>query len=112
LEHWTRHRCATIANLQKLKPANVYFRRLSNLYKPTTKPTGTTSQTEANELKELIISLIAKTEADFQKDIFTTYNERTTATGFHLASIKDAFVFNNYHEVLHFGYMMSIRKFA
>lgn len=84
---------------------------LVDLYKPGTKPTGTTSQAEANELKEFLISLIAKTEADFQKGFFTTYNERTTGTGFYLASIKDAFEFNNYHEGLHLGYMRSIRKF-
>lgn len=85
---------------------------LVNLYKPGTKPTGTTSQEEVNELKELLINLIAQTEADLQKHIFTTYNERTTGTGFHLASIEDAIVYNNYHEGLHLGYMMSLRKFV
>ena len=85
---------------------------LLNQYRPGTRPSGTTSQSEANELKELLISLISKTEADFQKNIFTTYIERTVVTGFHLASIKDAFEFNNYHEGLHLGYMMSIKKFV
>ncbi len=84
----------------------------SNLYKPGTKPTTITSQVEVNEIKERLIFLIAKTEADFQKGIFNKYNERTTSTGFHLASISDAFEFNNYHEGLHLGYMMSIRKFV
>jgi hypothetical protein len=83
-----------------------------NLYKPGTKPTGVTSQTEVSELKEHLISLISKTETDLQKGIFTTYNERTTVTGFHLASVRDAFEFNNYHEGLHLGCMMSIRKFV
>lgn len=81
------------------------------LYKPGTKPTGRTTRIETNQLKELLISLISKTEADFEKDIFATYNERTTATGFHLASINDALEFNNYHEGLHLGFMMSIKKF-
>lgn len=85
---------------------------LLNQYRPGTRPSGTTSQSEANELKELLISLISKTEADFQKNLFTTYIERTVVTGFHLASIKDAMEFNNYHEGLHFGYMMSIKKFV
>lgn len=85
---------------------------LLNRYKPGTKPQGTTSPVEAGELKELLISLIPKTEADFQKGLFTTYNERTVVTGFHLASIKDALEFNNYHEGLHLGYMMSIKKFV
>ena len=83
-----------------------------NLYKPGTKPERTTTQEEANELKELLSSLVLKTESDFQKGIFTTYNQRTTLTGFELASIKDAFEFNNYHEGIHLGIMMCIKKFV
>ncbi|MFD2246237.1 DinB family protein [Pontibacter ruber] len=83
---------------------------LVNLYQPGTKPTGPTSQTQVNELKELLISLIATTKSDFQKGIFNTYTERTTATGFHLASLSDAFEFNNYHEGLHLGYMMGLSR--
>lgn len=82
-----------------------------NSYKPGTKPEQRVSQEEANKLKELLVSQIAKTEADFQEGIFQTYIERETATGFHLASIGDALEFNNFHEGLHLGYMMSIRKF-
>lgn len=33
-------------------------------------------------------------------------------TAFHLSSIKDVFECNNYHEGMHLGYMLSIRKFA
>ena len=84
---------------------------LVNLYKPGTKPTGPASQAEADELKELLTSLVPQTEADFQKGIFREYAERTTATGFHLATVEDALEFNNYHEGLHLGYMMGIRKF-
>ena len=83
-----------------------------SLYKPGTRPTGMTSEAEIQELKELLISLIEKTKTDFQDGIFTTYDERTTITGFHLASLEDAVAFNNYHEGLHLGYMMSIRKFV
>ena len=83
-------------------------------YRPGTKPSGFVSQSEAEQLKELLIDLVSKTEADFQKGVFAavTYIERTVVTGFHLASIEDAFEFNNYHEGLHLGYMMSIKKFV
>lgn len=84
---------------------------LVTLYQNGSKPTGKTSQAEVDELKALLIALIAQTETDFQKGLFTTYNERTTATGFHMASVQDAIEFNNFHEGLHLGYMMSIRKF-
>lgn len=85
--------------------------RLYDLYNPGTRPTGNTTQSEADELKELLTSMIELTIADFDNGIFQEFNERTTGTGFHLASVTDAFHFNNYHEGLHLGYMMSIRKF-
>lgn len=85
---------------------------LYGLYKPGTKPTGLTTKSEVEELKVLLISMIKKTEDDFHKGNFDTYNERMTGTGFHLSSLMDAFEFNNYHEGLHLGYMMSIRKFV
>ncbi|MDW3208397.1 MAG: DinB family protein [Reichenbachiella sp.] len=85
---------------------------LTARYQPGTKPDGKTSQEEVNELKELLGSLIENTEEDFEKGIFQTYKERTTGTGFHLSSIEDAFEFNNYHEALHLGAMMAIRKFV
>lgn len=84
---------------------------LFELYKPGTKPTESISQSDVNELKELIISLIEKTETDFSNGKFVEYNERMTGTGFYLSSLKDAFEFNNYHEGLHLGCMMNIRKF-
>lgn len=84
---------------------------LFNLYKPGSKPKRNTTAKEVNELKTLLISLIEKTETDYYNKKFISYNERTTGTGFHLSSIKDAFEFNNYHEGLHLGCMMSIKKF-
>ena len=80
-------------------------------YKPGTKPTGLTAKMEVEELKLLLTSLIEKTETDFYNGKFTTYNERMTGTGFQISSLKDAFEFNNYHEGLHLGCMMNIRKF-
>ncbi|SMD34654.1 DinB superfamily protein [Reichenbachiella faecimaris] len=85
---------------------------LSARYQPGTKPEAKVKQQEVDELRGLLTSLIDKTESDFKKGIFKSYKERTTATGFHLASIEDAFEFNNYHEALHLGAMMAIRKFV
>ena len=82
-----------------------------NKYKPGSKPTEPVTQEDVNQIKELMESLVAKTEEDYKNGIFTTYNEFTTSTGFHLASVQDALEFNNYHEGMHLGYMMSMRKF-
>ena len=85
---------------------------LFNLYKNGTKPTGMTTQAEVDELKSLLLPLVETTKADIAAGKFTTYNAYTTSTGFHLGSIEDAMAFNNYHEGLHLGFMMNIRKFV
>ena len=85
---------------------------LFNKYNSGTRPTAPVSDEEADRLKVLLTSLIEKTEIDVVEGIFVSYNERTTGTGFHLASVRDAFECNNYHEGLHLGYMMGIRKFV
>lgn len=91
-------------------PVNV-SEDMTNTYKNGSKPTGQTTQAEVDELKELLISLMEQTKADYAGGKFTGYNEYTTGTGFHLASTKEAIEFNNYHEALHLGFMMNIRKF-
>ncbi|MBW0177079.1 DinB family protein [Sediminibacterium sp.] len=82
-----------------------------NLYKPGTKPERAITQQEADELKQLLIALCEQTRKDVEKGIFTSFTGRMTATGFDLASFDDALEFNNYHEGLHLGMMMTIRKF-
>ena len=80
-------------------------------YKPGTKPGEPVLQHEVEEIKSLLISMIDQTEEDIVNGTFVTFNERTTITGFHLGSLQDALVFNNYHEALHLGYMKSIARF-
>lgn len=81
-------------------------------YKPETKPTGPVSQQEVDEVKTLLLSMADLTEADYKNGKFITYNERTTRTGFHLGNLQDALQFVLFHEGLHMGYMMSLRKFV
>lgn len=85
---------------------------MNEKYRNGSKPTGQTTQAEVDELKTLLISLMEQTKADYAAGKFTTYNEYTTGTGFHLASTKEAIEFNNYHEALNLGFMMNIRKFV
>lgn len=84
---------------------------LMELYKPGTKPNGQTTEQQVSELKDLLLSVIPQTEADYPAGKFERYNVRTTSTGFHLATVADAFEFNNYHEGMHLGMMLNIRKF-
>lgn len=84
---------------------------MRNAYKNGTKPTGTTTQEEVNELKSLLFSLIEKTKEDYVSEKFVAYEEYTTGTGYNLKSLTEALEFNNLHEGIHYGIIMSIRKF-
>ena len=86
--------------------------RLYPLYKPGSTPTGKTTQAEVEELSQLLESTINSTIEDFEKGLFQNFKPRMTGTGFYLADITDAFEFVNFHDGLHLGYMMSLRKFV
>lgn len=83
-----------------------------NAYKRGTKPEGDLTQEDVNQIRALLTSTIDQTEKDFAADIFKNYNEFTTMTGFHLRNAAEAMAFNYYHEAVHTGLMMSIRKFV
>ena len=83
-----------------------------NLYKPGTKPLRDATQAEADEIKILVTGNIDKTKADIDAGKFVTFTERQTLTGFLLSNLQDAFEFVNYHEAMHLGVIMSIRKFV
>ncbi|PWB25356.1 DinB family protein [Flavobacterium sp. HTF] len=79
-------------------------------YKKGTKPEGDVSQEEVDEIKELLSETLEKTKNDFTSGLFVDFNEYTTSMGFTLHNVQDALSFNNYHEGIHTGIAMSIRK--
>ncbi|WP_281231544.1 DinB family protein [Flavobacterium gelatinilyticum] len=79
-------------------------------YRKGTKPEADVSQAEVDEIKELLLSTLEKTEKDFESGLFVEYNEYTTSMGFTLRNVQDALNFNNYHEGTHTGIMMALRK--
>jgi hypothetical protein len=80
-------------------------------YKPGTIPKNDEPMATVELFKELLSSTIDQTIADFEAGEFNDYTEYSTSKGFHLASVEDAIAFNNYHEALHLGTMVSILKF-
>ncbi len=79
-------------------------------YKKGTKPEHDVTQTEVDEIKALLFSTIDQTVVDSGNKIFNNFAEYPTSTGFILKSAEDAMAFNNFHEGLHIGILMSIRK--
>ena len=84
---------------------------MTEKYKNGTRPNGNATVEDLDEIKSYLIPLILQTKEDFAKGKFNKYIPYSTQTGFVLNNIEEAFQFNNYHEGLHLGLMMSIRRF-
>jgi DinB superfamily len=86
---------------------------MEETYKNGSIPTGLTSQSEVYVLKELLMLSVKKTKEDFgRQNFFDNYQEFTTkSTGFTIKSAMDAIEFNNFHEGIHLGIVLQIKKF-
>jgi len=80
-------------------------------YRNGSQPNPNVSEVEINEIRQLLADSVVKTKEDYASGAFKNYKEYTTSTGFHLESAHDAIVFNNYHEGMHLGFMLKIKKF-
>jgi hypothetical protein len=80
-------------------------------YKRGTKPEHSVTQEEVDEFKKLLWSTLEQTKKDFAANIFKNFTEFTTMSGYTMKSAQEAMEFNNYHEAIHTGIMMQIRKF-
>jgi hypothetical protein len=81
-----------------------------DLYRKGTIPTTGMNQEEFNEALILLNALPDTLEEDYNAGIFTEYTEYPTSTGFVLDSIDSAIAFNNVHESIHLGVIMSLKK--
>lgn len=84
---------------------------LTAKYKRGSRPETDASQQEIDHIKSLLFVTIEQTAEDFEHNIFINFTEFTTELGFHLKDAKTAMAFNNFHEAIHIGMMMSIKKF-
>ena len=83
-----------------------------NAYKRGSKPERDVIQEEVDVIKKLLFETIDQSEKDFANGIFKQYAGFTTLSGFDLKTAEQAMAFNYYHEAVHTGMMMSIRKFV
>lgn len=64
------------------------------------------------DVRERLLTLPGRTEADVEAGAFEArgFREYTTTPGVVLRSVEDAVVFNLYHEGLHLGAILALRK--
>lgn len=83
---------------------------LVSKYKKGTRPMESATEADLALLKELLFSTIAQTQRDFDKAVFKNFMEYKVMTGFVIKNVNDAIAFNYYHEALHTGVIMSLKK--
>jgi hypothetical protein len=81
-------------------------------YRKGTKPTADLSSEDIHQSKEYLFSTISKTVADYEAGVFQKFNAYPTSSGFTITTLEAALEYNNFHEGLHLGIMMQIRKFV
>ena len=79
-------------------------------FKKGTKTERNLSQAEVDTIKGLLFSPIEKTKEDYDSKVFQTYNQYTVSTKSTLSNVEDAISFNNFHEGIHLGYILELRK--
>jgi hypothetical protein len=83
---------------------------LVDKYKKGSKPEQAATQAEVDQIKALLFDLVDQTQADYGSGVFTQFTEYPTSSGFVLKNVKDAMAYNNFHEGLHLGIIMSLKK--
>lgn len=84
---------------------------LVNKYKKGSKPEAYIEETEIKHIQELLISTSEQAKQDFEAGLFKEYKHYSTSYGFELLGIEDSVAFNNVHEAMHLGNLLSMRKF-
>ena len=79
-------------------------------YRKGTKTERDLSQGEVNHVKGLLLSTIEKTKNDYNNKFFQSYTEYTVSTKSTLSNVEEAIDFNNFHEGIHLGYILALRK--
>ena len=81
-----------------------------NAYKSESKPEGFSSEEQIDKIKTLLLSSLDQFEKDYEANIFTNYPTWATRYGVEIRNIDDAIAFLPFHEGLHIGYIMAMRK--
>ena len=80
------------------------------LFKKGTTPEKAITSIEFEKIKEQFISIIDQFEKDYKEGVFKDFNEYTTSVNVTLKDIDSAIAFNDYHEGIHLGIILSLRK--
>ncbi len=61
-------------------------------------------------LKKQLFSTLEQTQLDYRNGIFKTFTPYTVSTKSTLTNVEEAFQFNSFHEGIHLGYILALKK--
>ena len=79
-------------------------------FRKGTQSEGNATIEDVELLKTQLFSTLEKTKEDYENGMFKTYNEYTVSTKSTLTNVDEALEFNNFHEGIHFGYILAMKK--
>jgi hypothetical protein len=79
-------------------------------FRTGSKPQAPMTDEEITYIKGLLFSTLDKLEADYNNNIFGNYTAWSTRYGVEVASIDDAIEFLPFHEGLHAGTILAMKK--
>lgn len=80
------------------------------LFKTDTKPEGIISSDAIDTIKKLLLPTIDRLESDYKQHMFTSFKPFKNRYGVELQTIEDCINFVNFHEGIHLGYIMALKK--
>ncbi len=90
-------------------PKNIDDKLIAKFRKGT-KATIDISKEEIEYVKNNLIPIIEKTQEDFNKGLFKNYTSYHTSVDISLNNIDDAIKFNAFHDGIHLGVILSLKK--
>lgn len=97
--------CYLRAGLPTVVPEHFY-----TAYKPGSKPAGDLSETQILQIKELLINSLMALESDLLANKFEAYTPWATRYGVEMNNINEALNFLPFHEGMHLGYIMALKR--
>jgi hypothetical protein len=79
-------------------------------YKKGSQPLKQVDLEEITLVKSLLKTVSQETEVDYKAGKFKLFTPYKTSAGFELNSIQDAITFNTYHEGIHLGIILALKK--
>jgi len=79
-------------------------------FRTGSRPEGLLSDDEITQIRELLMTTLDKVQTDYDKNIFGNYTAWSNRYGVEIASIDDAIEFLPYHEGLHAGTILAIKR--